>query len=92
MRPLPFPSSVLPLVATLSLFAPLLESIAQDRPPRRGLPELAEAATSFGAAVSGESLYSYSGHMGSAHDFTNENYSTHFRRLNLFWAGDWEEL
>ncbi|MEM6279329.1 MAG: PQQ-binding-like beta-propeller repeat protein [Verrucomicrobiota bacterium] len=92
MKPLPFPSSVLPLLATLLLFAPLLESIAQDRPPRRGLPELAEAVTSFGAAVSGEYLYVYSGHMGSAHEFTNENYSTHFRRLNLFWAGDWEEL
>lgn len=65
---------------------------SQDRGPRRGLPELSEAITSFGAAVLGENLYVYSGHTGEAHAHSRENYSENFRRINLKWSGDWEEL
>lgn len=60
--------------------------------PRRGLPELPEAVTSFGAAVLGDFLYVYSGHTGEAHNHSRENLSGHFRRLNLRWSGPWEEL
>ena len=81
----------LPLTCLLAT-ALLTVTIAQERSPRRGLPELPEAITSFGAAVEGEHLYIYSGHVGKAHDYSIENYSEHFRRINLNWSGGWEEL
>lgn len=70
----------------------LADALTQNRGPRRGLPDLPDAITSFGAAVVGEHLYVYSGHTGRAHNYSKNNYSEHFRRLNLNWSGDWEEL
>ncbi len=83
---LPFLGAFFLAVATIGIIS------AQERSPRRSLPDLPETVTSFGAAVLGEHLYIYSGHLGGAHEFTRENYSNHFRRLNLRWSGDWEEL
>ncbi|MBG85762.1 MAG: hypothetical protein CMO80_02545 [Verrucomicrobiales bacterium] len=62
------------------------------RGPRRGMPKLVDAVASFGAAVVDEYLYVYSGHIGKAHAHSRDNLSKSFRRINLRWSGDWEEL
>jgi outer membrane protein assembly factor BamB len=46
-------------------------------------PELPKPITSFGAAVSGDSLYIYGGHIGEAHDHSRENLSEAFVRLDM---------
>lgn len=54
--------------------------------------ELPEGVTSFGAAVVGKSLYVYGGHRGGEHDYSNEEQSDQFRRLELTAGGKWEDL
>lgn len=53
------------------------------RPTNATLPALVEPIASFGAAVSDDQLYVYSGHKGKAHEHTKRNLSQHFRRLSL---------
>lgn len=52
---------------------------------------LPEPISSFGAAVSGDYLYVYSGHTGDAHDHSRENLSKHFCRVPMA-GGEWESL
>ncbi len=55
-------------------------------------PQLPDAISSFGAAVSGDYLYVYSGHIGRAHQHSAENLSQTFQRLNLKQPQAWETL
>lgn len=55
-------------------------------------PQLPDAVSSFGAAVSGDYLYVYSGHIGRAHQHSAENLSQKFQRLNLKQPHAWESL
>lgn len=55
-------------------------------------PQLPDAISSFGAAVSGDYLYVYSGHIGRAHQHSAENLSQKFQRLNLKQPKAWESL
>ena len=55
-------------------------------------PQLPEGISSFGAAVSGDYLYVYSGHIGRAHAHSAENLSQNFQRLNLKQPTKWEAL
>ena len=55
-------------------------------------PQLPDAISSFGAAVSGDYLYVYSGHTGRAHQHSAENLSQNFQRLNLKRPEAWEAL
>lgn len=57
------------------------------------LPELPEAISSFGAAVSGNHLYVYGGHVGRAHQHSTDNIANSFLRINLTDSeSDWESL
>lgn len=55
-------------------------------------PQLPEGISSFGAAVSGDYLYVYSGHIGRAHAHSADNLSKNFQRLNLKQPSKWESL
>ncbi|MEX1224170.1 MAG: kelch repeat-containing protein, partial [Pirellulales bacterium] len=56
------------------------------------LPKLPEPVASFGAAVAGDWLYVYGGHVGKTHQHSADNLSQHFRRLHLRKPKQWEEL
>lgn len=56
------------------------------------LPALPEPISSFGAAVSGDWVYVYSGHTGEAHSHSKKNLSQSFLRLNLAQPTKWEQL
>lgn len=57
------------------------------------LPPLPEGIASFGAAVVGDDLYVYGGHIGKTHQHSVENLSHHFRRLDLSApATGWQEV
>jgi N-acetylneuraminic acid mutarotase len=73
---------------TLSLpFSPLtLQSASHS------LPELAKGITSFGSAVDGDWLYVYGGHFGRAHEYSSDEQSGDFLRLNLRDPQGWETL
>jgi hypothetical protein len=63
--------------------APLIE---------RTLAPLSEPVASFGAAVCGDWLYVYSGHIGATHEHSRDNVSPAFRRLDLRDGKTWESL
>jgi len=71
--------------ATLALELPA-------HPPQSNLPPLDPGMTSFGAAIVGDYLYVYGGHLGAAHHYSEEGQSGRFARLNLKEPGVWEEL
>ena len=76
--------------------APLRSDDAQGE-TRRGEPfvqyaPLPEAVASFGACVSDNWLYVYSGHTGRAHQHSIDNLSKGFQRLNLLDRQNWELL
>lgn len=50
--------------------------------------DLPEPVTSFGAAVTGDALYMYGGHSGSAHSYSQEEQSNKLTRLDLK-SGKW---
>ncbi|MBL8825568.1 MAG: hypothetical protein JNM18_01195 [Planctomycetaceae bacterium] len=86
-RPIP-PTSAWPrmgLLVALFHLTSLLPIAATElaRPTNATLPNLVEPIASFGAVVSGDQLYVYSGHKGKAHEHTKQNLSQHFRRLAL---------
>ncbi|MEM8934199.1 MAG: hypothetical protein AAGE94_23600, partial [Acidobacteriota bacterium] len=66
--------------------APAVEQTA-DAPAPPGivgeLPPLPEGLASFGAAVLGDGLYVYGGHIGRTHQHSIDNLSHHFRALDL---------
>lgn len=56
-------------------------------------PPLPEAISSFGAVVSGDHLYVFSGHMGRVQGNSSDGLSPHFCRLNVKQASaKWESL
>ncbi|MCA9042350.1 MAG: hypothetical protein KDA65_18500 [Planctomycetaceae bacterium] len=80
-------SALLTLVLTLGFFA---ELSAESR--TMTLPEIPEPVTSFGAAVEGETLYIYGGHMGAAHSYSIEDQSSSLFALPLNNPTEWQEL
>jgi N-acetylneuraminic acid mutarotase len=58
----------------------------------RTLAPLSEPVASFGAAVCGDWLYVYSGHIGATHEHSRDNVSSAFRRLDLRDGKTWESL
>jgi N-acetylneuraminic acid mutarotase len=75
--------------ATLSLpyTAPSVRAVKQ------ALPDLPRGITSFGAAVLGEHVYVYGGHLGEAHHYSLEGQSAELWRLALSTPGArWESL
>ncbi|WP_437221767.1 Kelch repeat-containing protein [Planctomicrobium sp. SH661] len=56
------------------------------------LPALSKGTTSFGAAVIGDDLYIYGGHLGGAHSYAVEDQSNELLRLNLKQPEKWEVL
>ena len=60
--------------------------------PGSDLPTLPEPITSFGAAVAGDYLYAYGGHIGNAHDHSAKNLAQSFARLSLTNGESWEKL
>ena len=48
-----------------------------------GLPELPEELTSFGATITGDQLYVYGGHTGSAHSYSVDEQSNRLWSLDL---------
>lgn len=61
-------------------------------PAEHSWPALPHGVTSFGAAVVGDWLYVYGGHLGGAHSYSVEEQSNDFRRLNLAQPTEWETL
>lgn len=57
-----------------------------------GLPALDPRVTSFGAAIAGDHVYVYGGHLGAAHHYSEAGESGQFRRLNLKQPAKWETL
>ena len=55
-------------------------------------PALPQAINSFGAAVSGDSLYVYGGHAHDPHVYSKETLADGFYRLNLKTRKQWESL
>ena len=55
-------------------------------------PALPRGVTSFGAAVAGDWLYVYGGHLGGAHAYSADAQSGEFSRLNLAQPTEWEPL
>jgi hypothetical protein len=54
---------------------------------------LPEAISSFGAAVSGDHVYVYGGHLGRSHEYSTASVSNKFRRLKIpDPAAGWEDL
>ena len=60
-----------------------LPSTAADEPAADTLPPLPEGIASFGAAVSGDDLLVYGGHVGRTHQHSIENLSHRFLHLDL---------
>jgi len=74
--------------STLSLNVTPASVISDDQ----RLPALTKGTTSFGAAVVGDNLYIYGGHLGGAHEYHAEDQSNEFLRLSLSQPGEWEKL
>jgi len=55
-------------------------------------PDLKQGTTSFGAAVVGDDLYVYGGNYGGGHQYSEEEQSGDFIKLNLKDGKDWEAL
>lgn len=89
-------SLVTPLVASDGPAAASDAANTTSPPPRTGgppsmpekateppLPDYPEAIASFGAAVAGDHVYIYGGHVGRTHQHSINNLSHAFRRLDL---------
>lgn len=72
--------------STLSLKMPSDIAVKQ-------ISALPHPVTSFGAAIVGDDIYVYGGHLGSPHHYSVEGQSDHFLRLNLKNPAEgWKEL
>lgn len=85
------------LVLALALFPRITQAeekadAAAAQEAEQKWPELPEAITSFGAAVTRDWVYVYGGHIGAAHTHTSKNLSHTFCRLNLKHPTAWERL
>ncbi len=58
----------------------------------RDYPAIPQKVTSFGAAISENSLYIYGGHTGTAHEYFNEAQANTLWRLDLKTPKAWESL
>lgn len=65
---------------------------ALDAQPTGAVPPLPEALASFGAAVEGDWLYVYGGHVGRKHEHSTSNQAGAFRRIHLSEGRVWESL
>lgn len=74
-----------------ALLSVVLRTPADAETPKE-LPPVPEAVTSFGAAVAGDFVYVYGGHIGRAHQHSVKNLSSTFARLNLREPHKWERL
>jgi N-acetylneuraminic acid mutarotase len=54
------------------------------------LPDLPEALTSFGAAVTSDAIFVYGGHLGDAHDYANDAQSDQLLKLDRRNPSQWE--
>ncbi len=61
-------------------------------PISTSLAPLPETVTSFGAATDGDWLYAFGGHKGERHEYSVEQVSGSFHRLNLREGRSWEKL
>lgn len=77
-----------------TLLSLLLACTLAHAQPGEGLPNLPAPITSFGAAVEGDYLYVYGGHIGKAHAHSRDNLHNGFHRLNLASrrGASWENL
>ena len=64
---------------------------AESRPSPMPYPPLPEPISSFGAAVTGDYLYVFSGHLGRVPGMSIDGVSTHFTRVNLKQPGSVQE-
>lgn len=55
-------------------------------------PELPQGVASFGAAVSDGWLYICGGHVGSAHNYSTDDLTNEFWKVNLNEGGKWQRL
>jgi N-acetylneuraminic acid mutarotase len=67
-------------------------SPATLRTASHNLPDLSKGITSFGGAIYGDWLYVYGGHFGRAHEYSSDEQSGDFLRLNLRDPQGWETL
>jgi len=58
-------------------------AVAEPSKDSAVLPDLTQPVTSFGAAIVGESLYLYGGHIGKAHSYSKKEQSNALTRLDL---------
>lgn len=80
---------------TLALRIPsakVLTKKAANKPPARRYPDFPQPVTSFGAAIAGDFVYTYGGHMGEAHTYSMAGQSGTLRRLNLKRPRAWEDV
>lgn len=91
--------SICPLGPTLRMLAVLAAlgcraTIGADlvRAVDAKLPPLPDKISSFGAAIVGDDLYVYGGHIGGAHQHSKDNLSHKFSRLRLAAPSEWETL
>jgi N-acetylneuraminic acid mutarotase len=56
------------------------------------LPDLPQGITSFGGAISGDTVFAYGGNYGSAHHYTNEEQSNDLWSLDLASPQEWKKL
>jgi N-acetylneuraminic acid mutarotase len=78
--------------ATVTVMLNKSQPAAADAAAATALPSLPEPVASFGGAVCDGWLYVYGGHIGTEHDHSRDNLSTHFRRVRLDGGDQWEEL
>jgi len=65
---------------------------AQVIPAEHQWPDLKQGTTSFGAAVVGDELFVYGGNYGGGHQYSEEEQSGDFIKLNLKDGKNWEAL
>ncbi len=62
------------------------------RHAKHGLPDLPQGITSFGGAISGNTLYAYGGNYGSAHEYYQSGQSNDLWSLKLTGQSKWKKL
>src|SRR5262245_37873411 len=80
-------------LAVLALAAGLISAVWAEKSVQvTELPPLEKPVTSFGAAVAGDYLYVYGGHLGSPHEYSAELQSRDLLRLHLKQPQKWERV
>lgn len=81
----------LTLICAMCVAATSIYAIVNG-PATRKLNDMPQAIVSFGAAVIGDEVYVYSGHIGRAHQHSMDNLSKGFYRLNILKDNAWEKI